>query len=109
MHIKHAIFTRKSAVVLQFPPVELILGERAMQIDCPLCGGKAIIYSRKRLDPKVSALYCGCKNAECAHSFVMDLTFSHSISPSKLEQQTAAIEFLRALPEAERQKVLAFC
>lgn len=107
MHRPHAFITRNSAVVIQFPQVELLRGESAMQIDCPECGGKAIIYSRKRLDPKVSKLYCGCKNAICAHSFAMDLSFSHSTSPSKLEQKHMMIDFIRALPEAERQQLLA--
>lgn len=108
MHKKHALFTREGATVLQFPTVELIRGERAMQIDCPQCGDKAIIYSRKKLDPKVSTLYCGCKNAECAHTFVMHLTFSHSTSASKQESQNAAIDYLRNLPEAERQQLISF-
>ena len=109
MFDKHVNITRNSAVVIQFPQVELLRGDRAMQIDCPKCGDKAIIYSRKKLDPKVSKLYCGCKNEECAHSFAMDLSFSHSLSPSKLDRQNMVIEYLRTLPEAERQQVLSFC
>jgi predicted RNA-binding Zn-ribbon protein involved in translation (DUF1610 family) len=109
MHDAHVKITRFSAVVIQFPKVELIRGESAMQIDCPQCGDKAIIYSRKRLDPKVSKLYCGCKNADCAHSFAMDLSFSHSTSPSKLEKQSAALDYLRALPLSERQQLISFC
>jgi predicted RNA-binding Zn-ribbon protein involved in translation (DUF1610 family) len=109
MLTEHVISTRKCADVIQFPTVELIRGERAMQIDCPQCGHKAIIYSRKRLDPKLATLYCGCKNEECAHSFAMDLSFSHSLSPSKLERQNMVIEYLRALPDTERQQMLSFC
>ena len=109
MHGRHVIFTRTSAIVIQFPKVELLRGDNAMKIVCPQCSGNAIIYSRKNLDPKVSKLYCGCSNAECAHSFAMDLSYSHSLSPSKLEKQSAAIAYIRALPEAERQQFLSFC
>lgn len=109
MYIKHAPTTPIGAIVIQFPTFELLRGKRAMQIDCPQCGNKAIIYSRKKLDPKISTLYCGCKNPECAHSFVMDLSFSHSISPGKLEKQSAAINYIRALPDVERQQFLSFC
>ena len=105
----HAFITRNCPFDIQFPKVKLIHGEQEVQINCPECGSKAIIYSRKQLHAKMSTLYCGCKNAECAHSFVMDLSFSHSTSPSKMEKQNIALEYLRALPEAERQQTLSLC
>lgn len=95
------------AVVIQFPYVEILRGESAMQIDCPKCGSKAIIYSRKKLDVKISTLYCGCKNADCTATFVMDLCLSHVLNPSKLEQQNLIIDMIRALPASERQLLLA--
>jgi hypothetical protein len=107
MHFNHALITCNSWFDIQFPQVELIRGEQAMQINCPECHSKAIIYSTKRVHTKMSTLYCGCKNEDCAHSFVMDLSFSHSLSQSRMEKQNAALEFLRALPEAERQQLLS--
>lgn len=98
---------RLSAVVIQFPHVEILRGEDAMQIDCPKCTGKAIIYSRKKLDIKVSTLYCACKNEDCAHTFAMDLCYSHSLSPSKLEQHNMISDLLRTMPASERQLILA--
>lgn len=99
--------SRHSAVVIQFPHVEILRGESEMQIDCPRCGSKSIIYSRKTLDVKISTLYCACKNSDCTTTFVMDLCLSHILSPSKLEQQNLIADMIRALPASERQLLLA--
>ncbi len=107
MHRGNIKISRHSAVVIQFPHVEILRGESAMQIDCPKCMNKAIIYSRKKLDIKVSTLYCACKNEDCCHTFAMDLCYSHSLSPSKLEQHNMISDLLRSLPASERQLILA--
>lgn len=78
-----------------------------MQIDCIECGNKATIYSRRKLDVKVSQLYCSCKDPECGHTFVMDLSFSRTLSPSGQQTQQMMINMLRALPDAERRQLLA--
>lgn len=109
MRFGHAFITRNSVSDIQFPKVDFIRGEKEVQVNCPECNSKAIIYSRKQLHAKMCSLYCGCKNEDCAHTFVMDLSFSHSTSPSKLEKQNIALEYLRALPEAERQQTLSLC
>lgn len=78
-----------------------------MQIDCIECGGKSIIRCSKNLDVKMRQLYCMCKNPECGHTFVMDLCFSHTLSPSRRQAENLVVNFLRALPEPERQLMLA--
>lgn len=78
-----------------------------MQINCTECGGKSIIRNTVRLDPKMSKLYCICKNPHCGHTFAMDLCFSHTISPSTNQAKDIVINMLRALPDAERQQMLA--
>lgn len=78
-----------------------------MQVNCTVCRGKAIIHSRKQLDIKMSQLYCACKDPNCGHTFVMDLTFSHSLSPSGRDAKQMALELFRALPDEERQQWLA--
>ena len=80
--------------------------ESAMQIDCTECGNKAFIHSRRRLDIKMSQLYCTCKNPQCGHTFVMDLSFSHTLSPSGQQTRDMMINLLRALPDAERRQLL---
>lgn len=104
MH-RYTAISRTNVILL--PRTNLIRGEDAMQIDCTECGDKAIIHSRKRLDRKMSQLYCSCKNPICGHSFVMDLCFSHTLSPSAQQHKDVVVNFLRALPETERQMMLA--
>ncbi len=77
-----------------------------MQINCIKCGSKSIITSRKELDPKLSQLYCSCKNIEhCGHTFVMDLSFKHTISPSLVDRRALLIDILKAMPNTERDEI----
>lgn len=75
-----------------------------MQIICTECKGRAIIHSRKHLDDKVSQLYCSCKDPLCGYSFVMDLSFSHTLSPSGTQAKQMMFDLFRSLPEEERQE-----
>ncbi|MEZ8510077.1 ogr/Delta-like zinc finger family protein [Vibrio splendidus] len=52
-----------------------------------------------------SDLYCSCSDPECGHSFVMNLTFSHTLSPSAKTTSQLAFEMVKALPP-EQQKEL---
>lgn len=53
-----------------------------MRIYCPRCEAKATIRTSKELSATMRQLYCTCNDPECGHTFVMDLTFSHTLSPS---------------------------
>lgn len=99
--------TRSRTNVILFPKLKLVRGDCAMQINCTECGSKSIIHSSKKLDTKMSQLYCSCKNPICGHTFVMDLSFSHTLSPSASQARNVVVNFLRALPETERQLMLA--
>ena len=66
-----------------------------MRITCDRCKSRAIITSCRELSPVYRQLYCCCKNAECGHSFVVDLTFSHTLSPSALDLPEQLRERLR--------------
>lgn len=94
----------KHRKVVQFPRGR---GEETeMQVKCTECQHKAIISSRNELDPKVADLYCICRNPECGHSFVMKLTYSHTLSPSGFQARQLAVELLRGLPPAEQMDLL---
>lgn len=56
-----------------------------MRIYCPRCEAKATIRTSKELSATMRQLYCTCNDPECGHTFVMDLTFSHTLSPSALD------------------------
>ncbi|MBE8597287.1 ogr/Delta-like zinc finger family protein [Xenorhabdus sp. BG5] len=60
---------------------------RVMKIYCPECNEQATIKKIKveRLD-NIPEIYCCCNDVECGHTYVLTLSFSHSIRPSKLVQ-----------------------
>ncbi len=91
--------------VLKFPhdPGE---EDTEMQVKCTECNSKAIISSRNELDPKVADLYCICRNPHCGHSFVMKLTYSHTLSPSSFQARRMATDIFRGLPKSEQLELL---
>ncbi|XPV75175.1 MAG: ogr/Delta-like zinc finger family protein [Desulfovibrio sp.] len=66
----------------------------SVRVRCDRCGSLAKIKSSSEEDPTYKKLYCACENLECGHTFVMHMTFSHTLSPSALD-----------LPESVRQKI----
>ncbi len=65
-----------------------------MRIRCDRCGEKAVIRSSEEISARLKKLYCACTNVRCGHTFVMDLSFGHTLSPSAFD-----------LPEAVRNAV----
>lgn len=57
----------------------------AIRVRCNKCGNVARVESSKELGGELKQLYCSCRNPECGHTFVMDLAFSHTLSPSALD------------------------
>lgn len=77
---------------------------RVMKIYYPECMSAATVRKTNRKQPKLSDMYCYCSNVECGHTFVMNISFSHTISPSALRGQGRIKELMDALPPDERQK-----
>ncbi|PKH06419.1 ogr/Delta-like zinc finger family protein [Moritella sp. Urea-trap-13] len=50
-------------------------------------------------------LYCSCSGPLCDHSFVMNLSFSHTLSPSAKSSTQLAIDLVRALQLEQRQEL----
>lgn len=93
-------------------------GERNMRvlvIKCPECDAKAVIRKTNRKHRQIADVYCACSDVECGHTFVMNLTFSHTISPSAKtgdamlqqliatmspDQKQMALDLLKATPAA---------
>ncbi|EAY1735605.1 transcriptional regulator, partial [Salmonella enterica] len=44
----------------------------------------SVIKKTVRKHPQLSDIYCACNNVECGHTFVVNMTFSHTLSPSAL-------------------------
>lgn len=81
---------------------------RIMKMTCPKCLASATIRKTNRKHPQLADVYCSCTNVECGHTFVMNVSFSHTISPSALKGQGRVKELIDAMPEEDRAKALAF-
>lgn len=82
-----------------------------MRIICTVCQQKAVIGKTDRLSPAVSNLYCSCTDPECGHSFVVNVSFSHTLSPSAKTATAVVAALARALSPEQRkalQQELAF-
>ena len=76
-----------------------------MRVVCPECGEKACIQKSNRISAGYSDLYCSCSDPECGHSFVMNLTFSHTLSPSAKTTSQLAFEMVKALAPEQRAMI----
>ncbi|MCJ8348286.1 ogr/Delta-like zinc finger family protein [Moritella sp.] len=50
-------------------------------------------------------LYCSCSDPLCGHSFVMNLSFSHTLSQSTKSTSQMAMELMRTLAPEQRQEL----
>ncbi|WP_019615106.1 ogr/Delta-like zinc finger family protein [Psychromonas ossibalaenae] len=78
-----------------------------MRILCPECGEKSSIQKSNRISLGYSDLYCSCHDPECGHSFVMNLSFSHTLSPSAKTSTQLAFELLKTLAPSQQQELKA--
>ncbi|MDD9304387.1 MAG: ogr/Delta-like zinc finger family protein [Desulfobacter sp.] len=76
-----------------------------MKIKCNRCGFKAVISSSSEESEQVKKLYCCCKNPNCGHTFVMDLAFSHTLSPSALDIPEEILTKIHSATRMEQQRL----
>ncbi|WP_456297293.1 ogr/Delta-like zinc finger family protein [Vibrio sp. AK197] len=76
-----------------------------MRVFCPECGAKSCIQKSNRISSKYADLYCSCSEPECGHSFVMNLTYSHTLSPSAKTTSQLAFNMVQALPPEQRKEL----
>ncbi|MDY3573153.1 ogr/Delta-like zinc finger family protein [Enterobacter ludwigii] len=87
----------------------LTAGERNMRvlkIECPECGSKAVIRKTNRKHRQIADIYCACADVECGHTFVMNLTFSHTLSPSAKTGDALVQTLLKNLSPNQKQIAL---
>lgn len=66
-----------------------------MRVTCIKCKEPAVIRTSREMSATLRQLYCICQNPECGHTFVMDLAFSHTLSPSALDLPESMLARLR--------------
>lgn len=73
-----------------------------MRVYCQ-CGEKGRIVSRDDLSSDFAKLYCQCTSAMCGHTWVANLTFSHTLNPSAKAVERLLFDRLRMLFRAEQR------
>ena len=76
---------------------------RVLKIECPDCGAKAIIKKTNRKHREIADIYCACSDVECGHTFVMNLTFSHTLSPSAKSGEVMLQQLISKLSPQQKQ------
>lgn len=82
-------------------PVQ-VPGAGNMRVYCK-CGEKGRIVSRDDLSPEFAKLYCQCTSAMCGHTWVANLTFSHTLSPSAQAVDRLLFDRLRSLSRTQQR------
>ncbi len=81
---------------------------RVMKVYCPVCEARAVIKKTARKHKELSDLYCACTDVECGHTFVMNMTFSHTISPSAKSCDALIATICNSLDMQQKQLMLKF-
>ncbi|QIJ86358.1 ogr/Delta-like zinc finger family protein [Vibrio coralliilyticus OCN008] len=77
-----------------------------MRVFCPECGDeRSRIQKSNRMSTKHADLYCSCNDPECGHTFVMNLSYSHTLSPSAKTTSQLAFEMIKALAPDQRNQL----
>lgn len=79
---------------------------RSPKIICPECNSNSTIKKTVRKHPHLSDVYCACNNVECGHTFVVNMTFSHTLSPSALTSDRAIKTLIDMMSPEQRQIAL---
>lgn len=74
-----------------------------MRVKCTECKGKARIASSSQYSALTSKLYCACLDARCGHTFVMMLSFSHTLRPAAGAVDQLLFDRLLELPAQQRR------
>ena len=74
-----------------------------MRVYCKECRSKGRITTSEQLDPKFVKLYCQCSSAVCGHTWVANLTFSHTLSPSAQTVDSLIFDRVRGMTRAQQQ------
>ncbi|MGS8280403.1 ogr/Delta-like zinc finger family protein [Pseudomonas aeruginosa] len=76
-----------------------------MRVYCGSCGNKARITRIEDESPTYAKLYCICLEPHCGHGFISELSFSHTLKPSKLKpvENTMLDRILQLTEEQQRQ------
>lgn len=78
-----------------------------MRWKCKQCGSEAITKNSRNLSGDVKELRYQCKNEDCSASFIVMASFEKHINPGTKTMRSIVAEYLKTLPDKERQQMLA--
>ncbi|EFE8083660.1 TPA: ogr/Delta-like zinc finger family protein [Escherichia coli] len=78
---------------------------RRQKARCHCCGAHAVIEKTAWKTDQFADVYYRCTRLECGHTWVMNLTYSHTLVPSGLENGVLKLLIERMRPE-EKQMAL---
>jgi hypothetical protein len=76
-----------------------------MRVLCTSCGKKAVIGKTDRLSLAHANLYCSCSDPECGHTFVANVSFSHTLSPSAKSASQLVRQLVNAMSPEHRSQL----
>lgn len=77
-----------------------------MRVFCRECGELGRITKTHRLSRDTADLYCQCTDAECGHSWVSQVSFAHTLSPSAKATNQLVLSLMGSLSPEGLQQVL---
>src|SRR5471030_580903 len=81
---------------------------RIMKVICTECGAVARIKKTARKHSHFADLYCSCSEPECGHTFVMNMMFSHTLSPSAMTHGRMVKDIADSIHPDQREVAAAF-
>ncbi|KEQ14217.1 hypothetical protein GZ77_07275 [Endozoicomonas montiporae] len=79
----------------------------SVRTKCNRCNDLATIQDSVEESADFKVLYCTCNNPECGHTFAVHQTFSHTLSPSRLDFDPAMMEKIQRMSRVQQQELFS--
>lgn len=76
-----------------------------MRVLCRICSKKSIIGKTDRISLDHANLYCSCSDPECGHTFVVNVSYSHTLTPSAKTTSELVTQLMRSMSPENRKLV----
>ncbi|MDT7446346.1 MULTISPECIES: Ogr/Delta-like zinc finger protein [Citrobacter freundii complex] len=77
-----------------------------MRIKCPECGARAVIKSTNPIHPQLTEAYCACSDVNCGHTYVLQVSFKHTLSPSRKSLDDLLVGLISSLGIKQKAELL---
>ena len=77
-----------------------------MRVKCPECRARAVIKSTNILHPQLTELYCACGDVNCGHTYVLQVSFKHTLSPSRKSLDDLLVGMISTLGQTQKTELM---